>query len=123
VIFAPIGAVSLFKNLWFNENTERGQKMKVLVVLALLFMPFEALASPIKIAGVMQEFSLRESIKDYKEIARLSEKTEMEKKDLRLLRSGSYDWFWKPKYFQKRIRGYEFYINSRGDTTALVMRF
>lgn len=95
----------------------------VVLVLLFLFIPVEARGSPLKIAGAMQEFVLREIIKDYEAVSRIKKNTEATRKDLRLLKIGSYDWFWRPKFLQKRTKGYEFEIASEGDTPVARIKF
>lgn len=98
--------------------------MKALLVLVLLFLPFDARAAPpVRLLGMLEEFSLRENIRDYEAVKRIRENVEARRKDLRLLRSGSYEWFWRPRFLQKKIGGFSFELGSWGDTTVVLMRF
>ena len=45
------------------------------------------------------------------------------KRDLRLLRAGSYEWFWKPVLLQKKIKGRVFELSSEGGAPVIIMHF
>ena len=98
--------------------------MKIFLVLVLLFLPFDSRAAPpVRLSCALEEFFLRENIGDHETVERIRERVEAKRKDWRLLKGGSYDWFWRPRFLQKKIGGYVFEFGSWGDTPVVVMRF
>lgn len=121
--------------------------MKMIFISVLLFLPFDVRGSPPleptgqnlrfapalwhpkprragpRILGALQEFSLRENIREAEAVSQIREGLEAVRRDLRLLRRGSYDWFWRPQYMQKKIKGYQFELSSENNGPLVIMHF
>jgi hypothetical protein len=96
--------------------------MKIGIFIVLLLLPFNARASP-RTLGALEEFILRENIREAEIVSQMREGLEAVRRDLRLLKYGSYGWFWKPKFLQKKIKGRIFEFSSENNGPVIITYF
>jgi len=60
---------------------------------------------------------------DVKKVNEIKEKRKLFKRDLGLLKYGSYDWFWKPMFLTKKIKKFEISISTQDGSPVLQTRF
>lgn len=98
--------------------------MKTPLVLALLFLSFDTRGSPlIQTLGALEEFILRENIRDYEWIANERVRMGSVRRDWQLFKYGSFGWFWSPVFLQKKIKGRMFELGSENNTPVIIMHF
>ncbi|MFA5133461.1 MAG: hypothetical protein WC459_01490 [Patescibacteria group bacterium] len=70
-----------------------------------------------------EQIFLRDILAESEKINKIKENKSFLPHDSRILHYDSHDWFWKPRYLEKKVLGFEFQVSAESGTPVIIFKF